>query len=35
MVFNSYAFLLFFPVVLILVNVLPAKWRNALLLCAS
>ena len=35
MVFNSYAFLLFFPVVLILVNVLPAKWRNALLLLAS
>ena len=35
MVFNSYSFLLFFPVVLILVNILPAKWRNGLLLLAS
>ena len=35
MLFNSYGFLLFFPVVLLLVNVLPGKWRNGLLLAAS
>lgn len=35
MVFNSYSFLLFFPVVLILVNILPVKWRNGLLLLSS
>ena len=35
MVFNSYSFLLFFPVVLVLTRVLPVKWRNGLLLLAS
>ena len=35
MLFSSYSFLLFFPLVLILVGVLPVKWRNPLLLLAS
>ena len=35
MVFNSYGFLLFFPLVLLLTRVVPLKWRNALLLLAS
>ena len=35
MVFNSYSFLLFFPIVLVLTQLAPAKWRNGLLLVAS
>ena len=35
MVFNSYSFLLFFPLVLVLTQLAPAKWRNGLLLVAS
>ena len=35
MVFNSYSFLLFFPIVLILTQLFPARWRNGLLLLAS
>ena len=35
MLFSSYSFLFFFPLVLILVGVLPVKWRNPLLLLAS
>ena len=35
MLFNSLAFLLFFPVVTILYWVLPQRWRNAMLLIAS
>lgn len=35
MFFSSYSFLLFFPLVLILANVLPAKWKNPMLLIAS
>lgn len=35
MVFNSYAFLLFFPLVLILVGLLPARCKNMALLLAS
>ena len=35
MVFNSYSFLLFFPVVLVLTRLAPVKWRNGLLLLAS
>ena len=35
MVFNSYSFLLFFPIVLVLTQLAPTKWRNGLLLLAS
>ena len=35
MVFNSYSFLLFFPIVLVLTQLVPTKWRNGLLLLAS
>ena len=35
MVFNSYAFLLFFPLVLILLGLLPARCKNMALLLAS
>lgn len=35
MLFNSYAFLLFFPLVLIAVGLIPAKWKNPALLLAS
>lgn len=35
MLFNSLAFLLFFPIVALLYWVLPARWRNPMLLAAS
>lgn len=35
MLFNSLAFLLFFPIVCILYWLLPMKWRNMMLLVAS
>ena len=35
MVFNSYSFLLFFPIVLMLTQLFPVRWRNGLLLLAS
>ncbi|MBI4514433.1 MAG: MBOAT family protein [Deltaproteobacteria bacterium] len=35
MIFNSLAFLIFLPVVLVLVATLPKRWRNAMLLVAS
>lgn len=35
MLFSSYSFLLFFPLVLILVGVLPVKWKNIALLLVS
>ena len=35
MLFNSYSFLLFFPLVLIAVGLVPARWKNPALLLAS
>lgn len=35
MLFNSLAFLVFFPIVVALYWVLPHKWRNPMLLVAS
>ena len=35
MLFNSYSFLLFFPLVLIVVGLVPARWKNPALLLAS
>ena len=35
MIFNSFAFLIFYPVVLLLYFVLPQKWRWLMLLVAS
>ena len=35
MLFNSYSFLLFFPLVLIAVGLVPARWKNPVLLLAS
>ena len=35
MLYNSYAFLLFFPLVLILVGLIPVRWKNPALLFVS